>query len=456
MCKVGFLRLDTMIKGTKMFKKVIAAICVMGATSGTGHAVTLNGTKINSVGTWAAGAAVPQWLAVANTIGGFASKWGGALSIGATLAAAVLSDYQNPPQTLTLLPRRNVKTGQLGSGWSDADTPPATASKTGQCSNSGAVGAVASGQGDTASSCFYSLKAAFEAANPGFTMEAQDVQDNYVGWYEKRDSDGCYYYYGYGYCLGQATLFTMNMSWTCPTGYALVNNVCTLNEPALSQRTNSNAAQWQADGSPSYYADSGTNTFKSHYRDPDNVGNTWAGTGTASTSRTGTDPVGNPTKETVILDSTGNTTITQDQQGVTSDGAQAVNRNSMTYNSAGVVTSVTNQTFYNSTINNMQSSPTDVSALAKDATLQQTNTKLDQINQKLTKDSTPLPEIPESKSFRESTDDFVNTIKAGPLAGLIGMNLSDGGDCPTWTVSIGFLHQDYDITQFCDMAPYFC
>lgn len=399
------------------------------------QAATYDASKINSLGVWAAGSSIPSWLSTANALGSFAGKWGSVITIGATIAGALLQDYQTPPNQLTLLPKKNT-TPQSLPGWSNPDSPPSTSSVT-ILYTASCQGAVSSVFPDTTcQSCNY----------PAGTS------------YDHSTTNTCYYRNNTTGGVGPYT--SVQTSNTCPAGYILNTGTCTLSQPAQ--------VQWPSDGSPSYYPDPDTGTIKESPRDPDNQNGNWSswpGKDQQTYSRSGTDPVGNPTSETVTVTGGSNptTTIEQSQQGVAPDGGPGVQKQTITYNSNGIVTSVTNQFFYNSTLSNIapvSSQPTnnpnmDTSDLAKENTLHQTNNKLDSINNKLAVDTqTAYPTIPGAKTFQETTEDFITTLKSGSFAQITNWNLSSSETCPTWSAFIPYIDYEAEITQFCDMEPY--
>ena len=242
-------------------------------------------------------------------------------------------------------------------------------------------------------------------------------------------------------CLrdGAGTGANITNTTSCKVGYTLSGSTCNL--------TNSATAQWPSDGVGTVSPVNGVLT--PNLRDPDNSGLT-----TGNISRTGTDTYGNPVSETVSSNVNNGIDYQRDTQSInTLTGEPTVQRDKYSTNSDGRVLYSTSNVYNNSTINNISTQPTtDNSQLAKDATLTQTNTKLDTINQTLSdtlkKDTSAMPALATAESF-SSTNDRIKTAFSSHLTPII---LSDvQAECPTWTRHIPFLNVDLTIDQFCTM-----
>ena len=378
---------------------------------------TLDAVKINSLGVYAAGSAIPRWLGVANVVGAFAGKWNPYIAIGSTIIAAALSDYQDPPNQLTLFPR-SLSGITTPDGWSGPNNPPSTSATTTTnkyCINS--------------TNCYTDTMAYCKALAQCCASSAY-LNSPYFIFVE---NNKCMVGYP-GYPSSSFGNLNPVLETTCPSGYQLVSGSCVLSEGATWGYN-----QWTRDQMASVYPDPVTHTWANHPRDPDNASNPALGVGTDTISRSGYDSVGNPTNETSKINSDGSTTITRDQQGVDSSGSTAVQRDSITYNIDGRVTNVSTQTFTNSPITNINTSnppSVDVSALAKDATLQETNNKLGTINTTLTQSNTKLDESNSKLSDIKSTLTETNSkigetnIKLGEIKNKLDKDESNFSDIP--------------------------
>ena len=134
-------------------------------------------------------------------------------------------------------------------------------------------------------------------------------------------------------------------------------------------------------------------------------------------------------------------------------------------NDKGIITSTSQVTYDNTNIENVTNnnfSPTttniDTSQLAKEATLQQTNQKLDLTNQKLDDidnklepNKDPYPPIPEIQSIATSMGNIYNAIRNKFTLPVIS---EASGQCPVWSVYIEYFEQTFVIDIFCILEPY--
>jgi len=226
-------------------------------------------------------------------------------------------------------------------------------------------------------------------------------------------------------------------SSSCEAGYTLSGSTCNLTTPA--------AVKWPSDGIPTVKPINGVLTPAP--RDPDNTG-----LSPGNIERTGTDDYGNPVRESVSTNAQNWIDYKRDSQSVNPvTGEPQVQRDQFTTDQNGVVQSSTSNIYNNSTISNVSTStvaPTDISTLAKDATLTATNTKLDLITTKLS--STP-PAMVAPSSVR-TIDQSNQLVKTAFLSQMPPVNFSDTvPECPVFTAFIPFLNFTMTIDQLCTM-----
>lgn len=232
-------------------------------------------------------------------------------------------------------------------------------------------------------------------------------------------------------------------SLSCPNGYTLSGASCVL--------SNSSAVQWPTDGVPTLQHNG--SAYVPHSRDPDNAGQPAS---SSPYTRTGTDQYQNPVKETLTPNVVGGTDYRRDTQGVNSQtGEPLVQRDTFSTDQTGQVLATASVQFPNSTISNVNTSTTtqslvDVTALAKDATLNVTNTRLNEIKTALQPQTFSQPSQAATRTFQQSTD----LVKAAFTAKLPTVVFSDVvPDCPVFQAHIPFLDFDMVIDEFCTMDP---
>jgi hypothetical protein len=224
---------------------------------------------------------------------------------------------------------------------------------------------------------------------------------------------------------------------SCAAGYTLQSGSCNL--------TNAAATQWPSDGVGTVRPVNGVLTPNAH--DPDN-----SGIVAGDISRTGTDSYNNPVKETVKANGQNGYDYLRDTQSInTTTGEPTVQRDQYSIDGSGQVTSVTSNTYNNSTVSSVNTTTqgqTDVSMLAKDATLSQTNTKLDDVKTLLAKDTAAYTDAPTTRTIADSLTLVFDKIKS-KLPTVVFSDVEP--DCPVFTKHIPFINVDLTIDQFCTM-----
>lgn len=227
----------------------------------------------------------------------------------------------------------------------------------------------------------------------------------------------------------------------CVNGYSFNGSQCQLVDPSV--------VNWPSDGIPTLIQNASGTGFQNHPKDTD--------LGTGGFPRTGVDPYGNPTVENISpnpINGIDWQKLTQSINPLT--GAPNVQSIGVSTGPSGNVISSTYNVTNNSTINDITNNTTtniDTSTLAQDATLQQTNAKLDKLDADLIKkDTTPYPALPQVRDFGASMDVVINKfkdkIKIPELTG------AAAATCPTFDRYIPFIQTTLTISAWCDLDGY--
>lgn len=222
---------------------------------------------------------------------------------------------------------------------------------------------------------------------------------------------------------------------TCAPGYTASGANCNLTSPA--------AVQWPSDGVASVKPVNGVITPVA--RDPDNTGFT-----VGDISRTGTDSYNNPVKETVTANGQNGYDYKRDTQSINpTTGEPTVQRDQYSVNGTGQVTSITSNTYNNSTVSNVNTTPSaSTDALAKDATLTQTNTKLDDVKTLLAKDATAYTATPTTRTIAASLALVADKFRS-KFPTVVFSDVSP--ECPIFSKFIPFINKTLTIDAFCTM-----
>lgn len=373
------------------------------------QAATLNATKIGQIFT-----TTPVTEVAFQALTQFRGQFTPVNLVVLTLNAILITKIGDGINALRVQMASPLPAAQSPAGWVDSETPPT-------------VGAIVSD--------YYVSQGAFHGSSGAQVCAAWKAgyfnYPQYTVYYEAGacKSTGCG-----GACIGVA------VTSSCPAGYTLISSACTL--------TNSGAVQYPSDGQASVKPVGGVLTPNAH--DPDN-----AGIVAGDISRTGMDGYNNPVKETVSANPSNGYDYKRDTQSVNpTTGEPTVQRDQFSVDANGNVTSVTSNTYNNSTVSSVNTTPagqTDVSMLAKDATLAQTNTKLDDVKTLLAKDTAAYTEAPTTRTIAASLNLVIDKIKSK----LPTVAFSDvDPDCPVFTKHIPFIDVDLTIDQFCTMDEF--
>jgi len=435
-------------------RRLLPFLIALGATLGSSaFAITLDATKINTAGVYAAGSAVPTLLRTANAIGKLASKW--PVVIGMSIADAVIRDMAG--QEVHWLPSGVQPTAThypVPAGWSSPNNPPAgvgtqvvyrvTLYGTSTLYENTSLQAVAEAQ----------CKAMGDSANG-----APQHQMSLVS-YSAQGIICAGYLYGSYSASWSAGGYSSATS--CAAGYQLVSGSCVLNEgttygyaqwPADGKGTLVNGGQWSGGGASGHWKD--------HVREPD-ADKVSPPTGTFK--RSGLDEYGNPTKEDLEPLPDGGVKYRRFTQGEDSVGAPVTVKHEVVTNNAGDVTNNTYQYFANQTIEtvyNEEGTPTAAQPVdlqlpddyARENTLQGTNEKLEQIKEQLEQDDTAFPALSEAPEFSETLQAFYSRLTTEGLGGALSNLQADvpAGECPV--ASFEAWGQSFDFDAHCLIWP---
>jgi hypothetical protein len=146
----------------------------------------------------------------------------------------------------------------------------------------------------------------------------------------------------YGGCSNQYGYLDTSYTKSCSSGYILQSGTCTLNDP--------DSAKWPSDGKPTIMKDL-NKKWQNVNKDPDQL--TDSGIGTDTITRSGTDPHGNPTQETITSNPDGSTTYTRKSETIDQTTGQPVtNTTNVQMDAQGNVTNITENNQNNTTLNN--------------------------------------------------------------------------------------------------------
>ena len=401
----------------KRLTKFLSVLLVAFFASGNIQAGPLNATNIGGIWTTTP-VAEASWQALQGFRGAFTPINIG-MAVGTYVIISTIGDGVNALRAQMAAPLTGA---QAPAGWTNSETPPATAAYTTQYKALNyATGGYVLGPYSTG-------QAACEAT--GATTNPP-------------------YYYGHPAYVAPTNCGSNNgwvqVQTACATGYTLSGGTCNLTTPA--------AVQWPSDGKATVQPVNGVLTPNS--RDPDNSGIT-----AGPIDRIGTDSYGNPVHESITSNTANGIDYRRDSQSVNpTTGEPTVQRDQYSTNSSGQVTSVTSNTYNNSTVSNVSTTnnaatQTDTSALAKESTLTNTNTKLDILHTDLTtKDQTAIPTGIDAgvRTFHASTQLVFTALRSY----FPTLSFSDFvGACPTFSQQIPFLNVTLTIDQFCTFEPY--
>lgn len=175
---------------------------------------------------------------------------------------------------------------------------------------------------------------------------------------------------------------------TCPTGYTLANGLCNLSQ--------SSDVKWPSDGQ-STITQQPDGTFKAHPRDPDSpAGNI---DGQTTVTQNGQDEFGNTVQQTYKSTPDGGMDVIRRLETKNEQGQNVVQEDTTHFDSTGQVTQSFQNTYNNTTINNIDQNSNggstqtiDVSGLNQEATQQQVLQQLKDLNAKQTQNPT-TPQI---------------------------------------------------------------
>lgn len=271
-------------------------------------------------------------------------------------------------------------------GWSSPDGPPATASM-----------------------CYYVSPGCWsspEGACAGYSWASPWVYDHVEG-------TRCF-------IRNSTTGAVQGSSWAsmgCPAGYTNNAGTCILSSPSTVKWPNDNETTYVPTGSgwaPDPRDSDTAPTFKSGSGTPPSS--------TAPFTQTGPDIYNNPTHTTVTPTSDGGFDFSRSTQSQDANTGQPyVQKDNVHADSNGVVTQSGSTTFANTTISDVINNtiPTqtpnlsiDTSTLAKEATLQSTNTKLDKLHDDLTVTPQTPPDV--TNTLRNQWDNLNTSISTVP------------------------------------------
>ncbi|MDD2770553.1 MAG: virulence factor TspB C-terminal domain-related protein [Methylococcus sp.] len=265
------------------------------------------------------------------------------MTIGTTLVAIGVADTL---RATFFQPGANVLPPGVG-GWTDGNTPPATTGMGAEYYDGRGWCSIVTGLGG--------VEAATLSCNQKNYPSVSDCVKRPGGW-----SDATGGFVDCKNCGGCNTAWSVRQK--CPSGYKSVSGTCTYDPSGAS-----GVAAWGSDSpSPYYEQQSGQWTPNPHSPDTD------AGVTSTPYTRTGTDEFGNPVSETLSPTPDGGVDYTRQSQSEI-NGQPAVEVDKVHVSPNGVVTSVTSNIYYNTTINQSptQNPTIDTSSLNKEATQQQ-------------------------------------------------------------------------------------
>lgn len=326
-----------------------------------------------------------------------------AIAIGSTIAGL----YVQSLDTSKPLEIRARNGGEIPSGWTNANTPPAIYPTTNQC-----YGCV-----DWAT---------------GFNTLAE-----YQTWTTTHAA-----------CANQFVSTLPCAGPSANSGYKLVNGTYQLDEPA------SGYFPWpDQPTSDVFVPDSlGGGLWSKSIRQTTALNPTNSIQGLPTQGVTGVNPTSNQPAYTSLEPlADGGIKVRHTEQYQDASGNSTVKDMSFTTNSYGTVTNVTSNTYYNtsleSVVNNTASPNTmDTTGLAQDATLQQTNSKLDDLKNSLKKDTSSFPPISEIRSISDSLTHAYDAIK-NKFAPPTFTDVS--ASCPVWSASIPLVNITVTIDYHC-------
>lgn len=336
-----------------------------------------------------------------------------AVSIGTQLLQLAMSDSTSHP--LMVLPGRNVAP-PTPSGWTDANTPSATASITysNGTNNYGSAGAACT-------------------ALQTDTLDWSPAYLNGVQCLVQVTPYGTAHGYGATGTVGSLG----SISSICPTGYTASSGVCTL--------SNASTATWPLDGNVDYQPNSTSNGFVKPAREPETLAGYAPGSAPTTLTRTGTDVAGNPVSETVSANSAGGIDYQRDTQTLDDYGRDTVQRDKLSTDVNGLVISATTAQFFNSTLGSVNTSnlvgassgSTDLSPVTNAIN----NLDTDMKNQDAGSCSCGItfPDV-SAPTFTETNTQFKSDFNALPwLVTIKAVAVTDSGVCPTLSLAMGML-----------------
>jgi hypothetical protein len=235
----------------------------------------------------------------------------------------------------------------------------------------------------------------------------------------------CYYNFKGGgpYLFGSSVKL---QSYVCPSGYALVGAVCTLNNAA--------AVPWPADGVPTTVATSNSSTPQPAPPDPDPQT-----TASSASSIEGIDSNNNPTN--IAADADSLTISTQDTSGVQQD--------TYIFNEEGDVTQYYYNYYDNASLSDVTAgTAAPVTTTALDTTGLATEATLQEVNSKLEKDISPMPPIDDAETFEAATQRFIDAV-------VVKISLPEfdipSSECPIYKEYVPFINLELKIDQHCQL-----